>query len=78
MAGLRPAHHGVVTALGEQYQPAPLFNAAYVSGTHYGQGVSASRYYTSGDKPAPDLFDKDIMAYVKINHRMVSFCCFSL
>ena len=62
-------HHGVVTTLGEQYQPAPLFNAAYVSGTNYGQGVSASRYFTGGDKPAPDLFDQAVVAFDQAKER---------
>ena len=62
-------NQGIVTQLGEQYQPAPLFNAAYVSGTHYGQGVSVSRYFSGGDKPAPDLFDQGIVAHDQAKER---------
>ncbi len=35
-------NHAVVTQLGAQYQPAPLYNAAFVSGIHHGQGVIVS------------------------------------
>ena len=62
-------HYSQVTALGEQYQPAPLFNAAYVSGTNYGQGVDVSRYFSGGDKPAPDLFDQAVVAFDQAKER---------
>ena len=58
-----------VTALGEQYQPAPLYNAAYVSGVSFGQGVSVSRYFSGGDKPAPDLFSGEIVALDQAKER---------
>jgi hypothetical protein len=73
--------------LGEQYQPAPLHNAAYVSGVHHGQGVNTSRYGTAGDLAAPDVFDAAVVAFDQAkerarqiiggsgNHSLVSLTC---
>jgi hypothetical protein len=62
-------HHAGVTELGEQYQPAPLYNGAFVSGINHGQGVSVTRYGTAGDQGAPDVFDAAVVAHDQAKER---------
>lgn len=52
-----------------EYRPAPLYDAAYVSGTHAGWGVEVVRSGTPGTSPAPDVFDDAVVAVDQAKER---------
>lgn len=46
-----------VTGLGGEWAPQPRWNSCYVSGINFGVSVDVRRAGSSGDRPAPDVFD---------------------
>ena len=51
---------GLVTGVSMQYQPAPLYDSAYISGTNAGVSTLVTLTGKAGTAPAPDVFD-DLM-----------------
>lgn len=48
----------MVRSISEEWIPAALYNAAYVSGISVGRGTMVTRTGTAGDQPAPDTFSE--------------------
>lgn len=55
-----------VSSVASQYEPAPLYNAAYVSGTTYGLATLIELDGGGGTAVAPDIFD-DLMTDTDVN-----------
>lgn len=48
---------GMVRSRSAQYEPAPAFNACYVSGISQGEAVDVQRDGSGGTDPMPDIYD---------------------
>ncbi|MGF6695226.1 hypothetical protein M2318_005327 [Metapseudomonas resinovorans] len=52
----------IVTEVGGEWSPQPVWNSVYVSGTTHGVAVDVRRTGTAGDQPAPDVYDDLVTA----------------
>ncbi|MCY1506477.1 hypothetical protein D9M68_407290 [compost metagenome] len=62
----------IVTEVGGEWSPQPVWNSVYVSGTTHGVAVDVRRTGTAGDQPAPDVYDDLVTATDAARSRGIS------